>query len=782
MLFYGIVMEMKINNIETGTSCGGVDGVTELLNTNLLLWDGFSTIQNRRDYSLLLLDGDGKYIDNKPNLHTWIQVFFDASYATDVITSIEGSYSLYEDKEKLAVFDYSEMAESKLTLKDGSVISWTNSNDITYKQKKSFKKVFKGHTDKVLGVNQLSENTIISWSMDGFIRFWDLLENGEGENGFFFKINKSWERAVLEATGGYELHRSRNGRFAVYDDHGEVIIEQNLCFENEPFNSKHKLDLGEGKYALWSSDSDAISITDTDKNITKIFRGHLGQIRGLIELSNNRMLSYSSDLTLRLWNVDGNTSENIDKRGGHGGLGGVTIKRIADDIYASLANESDLEKMFGATNNDFTIKLWRRNGEPVSILNGHTDFIIDLILLKGDRFLSYSKDATLKLWSHDGKLLKTMEGHKVKIDSVQVTESNLIVSISCDGIIIIWEDSGEKIRTLQTGEEKDECDDFSKKTFILLKGQKLLSWGYTNNSLYLWDINTGVIISELKEHAEPVCDPIVLSGGNFITYPKNDFNKIAPENNILYLWDNNGDLVFRFTGHSARIAGVTELEGHTLASWSDDYTVRIWNMATGNLDQLITNPLLDQLRGISGFYQLSQNRIIVTDKTMFNYDKNKHDAFILDASGEFINSLYSTDTENPCFYQNIFVLNGDGFLLRLHGEVIRFDADGNIQDKCLWDDVKYYHPEWLSTIAPDKTLKGESIYLSSNGNIISVASLNRRPFECIYWHGDSDISTYYMEDDGTTIIGLESRHVFSIKMYLGNKRISLSDLDEVVSC
>jgi hypothetical protein len=45
-----------------------------------------------------------------------------------------------------------------------------------------------------------------------------------------------------------------------------------------------------------------------------------------------------------------------------------------------------------------------------------------------------------------------------------------------------------------------------------------------------------------------------------------------------------------------------------------------------------------------------------------------------------------------------------------------------------------------------------------------------------YWHGDSKGDVVNLSGDGTLVVSLESGHVFCLKLYHGDKRISLAEL------
>ena len=59
---------------------------------------------------------------------------------------------------------------------------------------------------------------------------------------------------------------------------------------------------------------------------------------------------------------------------------------------------------------DRTLRLWSSKGEALSVLEGHTGYVYGVKILADGRILSYSEDKSLRLWSSEGELLAVLEG------------------------------------------------------------------------------------------------------------------------------------------------------------------------------------------------------------------------------------------------------------------------------------------------------------------------------------------------------------------------------------
>jgi WD40 repeat protein len=59
---------------------------------------------------------------------------------------------------------------------------------------------------------------------------------------------------------------------------------------------------------------------------------------------------------------------------------------------------------------DQTVKIWTLAGEPVKILKGHSDIVLDVEYHpQGEVLASASADGTVKLWRTNGTLLRTLK-------------------------------------------------------------------------------------------------------------------------------------------------------------------------------------------------------------------------------------------------------------------------------------------------------------------------------------------------------------------------------------
>jgi len=115
-----------------------------------------------------------------------------------------------------------------------------------------------------------------------------------------------------------------------------------------------------------------------------VLEGHSGAINGALAVDDGRILSWSSDNTLRVWD--------------------------------------------------------RQNGRGLAVLKGHSSSIEGCLWLTADRILSWSCDRTLRLWdAQSGKCFTTLEGHSAEVRGALFLPGCSILSWSDDRTLRLWD-------------------------------------------------------------------------------------------------------------------------------------------------------------------------------------------------------------------------------------------------------------------------------------------------------------------------------------------------------
>nr|MDJ0596762.1 caspase family protein [Pleurocapsa sp. MO_226.B13] len=268
----------------------------------------------------------------------------------------------------------------------------------------------------------------------------------------------------------------------------------------------------------------------------------------------------------------------------------------------------------------------------VQSLIGHSDWIRAIAFSPDGKYLvSGSNDRTLRLWDlRTRQLIRLLEGHKQRVKCIQISEDGtLIISASVDNTLKIWEaETGNCIRTIKTSQHSQTVlnaiainSDLSaiatgstsrQGTIKLWNGQtgeminavkaassgirslamsqdgKILVSGSAGNTVKIWHLNSGLDetyrvipyahLSDVLSLA--IHKQILVSGG---------------EDRTIKLWnletaEKQQPHILR--GHAGRIWSVAiSPDGRKIASASGDYTVKIWDIKTGQMLETLTGHL-----------------------------------------------------------------------------------------------------------------------------------------------------------------------------------------------
>ena len=250
-------------------------------------------------------------------------------------------------------------------------------------------------------------------------------------------------------------------------------------------------------------------------------------------------------------------------------------------------DEGGLGGILASGSEDKTVKLWNwRTGKCCQTLTGHTDWIRCVTFSwDGQSLASGSNDHTVRLWDvSTGKCYQTLTGHTNWVWSVAFSwDGQYLASASDDHTVKLWD--------LSTG----RCSNLNGHTnwvrsLAFSPDGQILASGSDDHTVKLWNINTGECWKTFYQHTNWVRSVAFSGDGQTLASGSGDHS--------VKLWDiGTGECCKTLQGDTSRVWSVAFSPippnppdqgglGGILASGSDDFKVRLWDVRTGECRQL----------------------------------------------------------------------------------------------------------------------------------------------------------------------------------------------------
>jgi WD40 repeat protein len=335
-----------------------------------------------------------------------------------------------------------------------------------------------------------------------------------------------------------------------------------------------------------------------------VLEGHQQRIRTLAFSPDGALLASSGDDgRVRIW--DGCTGALIQNFEGDRRLWSVAFH----PLESSAENPSSY--CLATAGDDQLIRLWHPlTGECLSTYQGHTSKVWSVAFsLNGRTLASGSDDQTIKLWDIEtGRCIRTFQGYKNLVWSVAFSPTgNQVASASEDGIVRIWQVTQEKNDSQPIISQSIACQELLGHkgrawTVAFSPVGQLMASGGDDQTIRLWNVKTGHCLKVLQERSGQVRRVLFSPQGNLLATNSND--------NTVKLWDVSqlypeplGERQFSekrspspsvsrlrtLQGHSRRVYGIAfSPNGQHLITGSEDQTVRLWDVATGECLQVLS--------------------------------------------------------------------------------------------------------------------------------------------------------------------------------------------------
>ncbi len=386
--------------------------------------------------------------------------------------------------------------------------------------------------------------------------------------------------------------------------------------------------LPEGRVVSGSSDG-TLRVWDVEGGQTlQTLQGHSGGVSAVAVLDSRRMVSGSDDGTLRVWDVKrGQTLQTLE---GH-----------SSAVFAVAVLDS---RRVVSASSGRTLRVWDvESGQTLQILEGHP-WITAVAVLNGRRVISGSSDGMLRVWDvESGQTLQILEGHSGWVSAVAVLDSCRVVSASSDGMLRVWDmESGQTLQTLEghfgrisavavlDSRRVVSASDRTLRVWDVESGQTSQTLEGPSSSIHavavlntrwvvsatndeklrVWDVESGQTLQTLEGHSDEVSAVAVLDSRRVVS---------ASWDGKLRVWDvESGQTLQTFQGHSNRVNAVAVLDSRRLVSGSDDKTLRVWDVESGQTLQTLQGHSV----GVGAVAVLDSRRVVSAswDETLRVWD------------------------------------------------------------------------------------------------------------------------------------------------------------------
>ncbi|RXW16523.1 hypothetical protein EST38_g9336 [Candolleomyces aberdarensis] len=273
-----------------------------------------------------------------------------------------------------------------------------------------------------------------------------------------------------------------------------------------------------------------------------------------------RIVSGSSDNTIRIWDLATGAQVGEPLRGHTGWVWSIAISRDGSRIVSGSMDE--------------TIRIWdaatgAQAGEP---LRGHEHFVISVAISPdGKRVVSGSADNTIRIWDLEtgAQVGEPLRGHTDSVYSVAISpDGKHIVSGSEDSTIRVWDaETGA-----QEGEPLRGHTDTVHSVAILPDGKRIVS-GSHDETIRVWDAETGAQVGEpLRGHTGDVnCVAISPDVKHLVS---------GSDDRTIRIWDlhTRAQVGEPLRGHTEWVTSVAiSPDGKRIVSGGWDKIIRIWS-------------------------------------------------------------------------------------------------------------------------------------------------------------------------------------------------------------
>jgi len=336
-----------------------------------------------------------------------------------------------------------------------------------------------GHRDSVLAVAVSADGLrIASGAKDNTVRVWDAFGRSAGRGATVFRVGPEAVQDFAVADNGVVL--------GVTTEAAKVWTLSDRARWREPkllHGASGVLSAGaidaKGEQVAVGVEGGGIYVWSLARDEPTALEGHTGTVNALAFLPDGRLISASSDRSVRVWNVSDPTAALVWT--GH-----------PDEVHTLAVSPSGDTVFTGGL--DGTILRWTvADGASVS-MPGHEGEILQLrVSPDGARLASGSADRRARVWDvESAKSQFELRGHGEAVHAVAFGRKRWLATGGADRRVLVWdlasEHPDESPRPLEGHEQ-------TVTSLVFTRDSEVLASGSNDQTVRLWRLDTG---DELK--------------------------------------------------------------------------------------------------------------------------------------------------------------------------------------------------------------------------------------------------------------------------------------------
>ena len=245
----------------------------------------------------------------------------------------------------------------------------------------------------------------------------------------------------------------------------------------------------------------------------------------------------------------------------------VPEKKLAEKVDNSAFISKENPKIVAPTktdmitNNTFTCK---------QTLKAHNDWILNIVVLKNGRFITCSEDKTMKLWDlteSPNKAIQIYKGHEEGVIGCIEFTNTKIVSCSRDKTLRIWNiESAKELACIQSHQPYYCMQQISDAQIAVAGG---------DSDIRVYDLS----------NEDETTESYILEGHGLVIRDLEYINEntlaSCSEDKTIKIWNfDEKKLLGTLTGHTEGVKCIKLLQDGRLASGAYDNNIKIWNIKT----------------------------------------------------------------------------------------------------------------------------------------------------------------------------------------------------------